>query len=124
MLLPSSILGKVERSHSDCRFTGLIPDWPIHHRKDLVRKSVSANERSPVVDGCRSSLTTMYSNDVNDVMPLDVCWCIKASRVDMSVRMLLQGIIVWQVYLWCRRSFRKEFVRSCDACQRTGKPRL
>jgi len=31
-------------------------------------------------------------------MPLDVCWRIKASRVDMSVRMLLQGIIVWQVY--------------------------
>lgn len=50
-------------------------------------------------------------------MPLDVCWCIKASRVDMSVQMLLQGIIVWQVYLWCRRYFRKEFVRSCDACQ-------
>jgi hypothetical protein len=31
-------------------------------------------------------------------MPLDVCWRIKAERVDMSVRMLLQGIIVWQVY--------------------------
>ncbi|KAH8490618.1 hypothetical protein H0E87_022958 [Populus deltoides] len=38
------------------------PDWPIHQRKDLVRKSVSNNERR----GQHSLM--MYSNDVNDVM--------------------------------------------------------
>ena len=99
------------------------------HSRDIFlslerQNPAHGGESSSPFAGFRSSLTTMYSNDVNDVMPLDVCWCIKASRVDMSVRMLLQGIIVWQVYLWCRRYFRKEFVRSCDACQRTGKARI
>lgn len=50
-----------------------------------------------------------------------------SSRVDMSVRMLLQGIIVWQVYgadVLFGLADVKEFVRSSDACQRTGKARI